>query len=96
VNRLCLVAGVPLIESGSAGYLGQVEVIMKGRTECYDCTPKTNQKVWKNLIKKNKDIREFHFTFLDISKLHHPQHSIRTYSLCCLGKKFIQSTFWRE
>jgi molybdopterin/thiamine biosynthesis adenylyltransferase len=62
VNRLCLVAGVPLIESGSAGYLGQVEVIMKGRTECYDCTPKTNQKVWKNLIEKNKDKRiSFHF-----------------------------------
>ena len=29
VNRLCLAAGVVLIESGSAGYLGQVSVIRK-------------------------------------------------------------------
>ena len=31
VNRMCLAAGVPLIESGSAGYLGQVTVIKKAR-----------------------------------------------------------------
>ena len=29
VNRLCLAAGVILIESGSAGYLGQVTIIRK-------------------------------------------------------------------
>ena len=29
VNRLCLAAAVPLIESGSAGYQGQVTVIRK-------------------------------------------------------------------
>lgn len=29
VNRMCLSANKPLIESGSAGYLGQVSVIMK-------------------------------------------------------------------
>ena len=29
VNRLCLAADVPLIESGTAGYLGQVTVIKK-------------------------------------------------------------------
>lgn len=29
VNRMCLAADVPLIESGSAGYLGQVTVIKK-------------------------------------------------------------------
>ena len=29
VNRLCLAAGVTLVESGSAGYLGQVTVIRK-------------------------------------------------------------------
>lgn len=31
VNRMCLAADVPLIESGSAGYLGQVTVIKKVR-----------------------------------------------------------------
>ena len=29
VNRMCLAADVPLVESGSAGYLGQVTVIKK-------------------------------------------------------------------
>lgn len=37
VNRMCLTAGVPLIESGSEGYLGHTSVIYKGVTQCYDC-----------------------------------------------------------
>lgn len=37
---MCLAAGVPLIESGTAGYLGQVSVIKKGVSECYECQPK--------------------------------------------------------
>ncbi|PKU70352.1 SUMO-activating enzyme subunit 2 [Dendrobium catenatum] len=45
VNRLCLAAEVPLIESGTTGFLGQVTVHVKGKTECYECqgkpTPKT-------------------------------------------------------
>jgi len=40
VNRLCLAADVPLIESGSTGYLGQCQVIVKGETECYECQVK--------------------------------------------------------
>lgn len=31
VNRMCCAAGVPLIESGTAGYLGQVQPIIKVR-----------------------------------------------------------------
>ncbi|KAA8895093.1 ubiquitin-activating enzyme E1 3 [Sphaerosporella brunnea] len=40
VNRMCLAAYVPLIESGTTGYHGQVQVIKQGETECYDCNPK--------------------------------------------------------
>ncbi|PYH96601.1 ubiquitin-like activating enzyme [Aspergillus ellipticus CBS 707.79] len=40
VNRMCLAANVPLIESGTTGFNGQVQVIKKGTTECYDCNPK--------------------------------------------------------
>ncbi|KAI7867379.1 hypothetical protein BDF14DRAFT_1803219 [Spinellus fusiger] len=40
VNQLCLAAGVPLIESGTTGYLGQAYVIKKDSTECFDCHPK--------------------------------------------------------
>lgn len=43
VNRMCLAAGVALIESGSTGYNGQVQVIGKG-LECYDCHEKPKQK----------------------------------------------------
>eukprot|EP00300_Choanocystis_sp_HF-7_P014553 c18727_g1_i5.p1 GENE.c18727_g1_i5~~c18727_g1_i5.p1 ORF type:complete len:591 (+),score=149.92 c18727_g1_i5:37-1773(+) len=40
VNRMCLSTNIPLIESGTRGYLGQVQVIKKGVTECYECTAK--------------------------------------------------------
>ncbi|KAL3843428.1 hypothetical protein ACJIZ3_000831 [Penstemon smallii] len=46
VNRLCLAAGVPLIESGTTGFLGQVTVHVKGRTECYECQTKPAPKTY--------------------------------------------------
>jgi ubiquitin-like 1-activating enzyme E1 B len=44
VNKMCLAADVPLIESGTTGFNGQVQVIKKGKTACYDCNPKTTPK----------------------------------------------------
>ena len=44
VNRMCLAAEVPLVESGTAGYLGQVSVHVGGATECFDCQPKPTPK----------------------------------------------------
>lgn len=41
VNKMCLAVDVPLIESGTTGFKGQVQVIKKDKTACYDCTPKT-------------------------------------------------------
>ncbi|KAG0291589.1 E1 ubiquitin-activating protein uba2 [Dissophora globulifera] len=46
VNKMCLAANVPLIESGTAGYLGQVTVIQKDKTECFDCQPKETPKTF--------------------------------------------------
>ncbi|CAM6082246.1 unnamed protein product [Calypogeia fissa] len=46
VNRLCLAANVPLVESGTTGYLGQVTVHIRGRTECYECQPKPAPKTY--------------------------------------------------
>ncbi|OAC98846.1 hypothetical protein MUCCIDRAFT_43444 [Mucor lusitanicus CBS 277.49] len=40
VNAMCLAADVPLVESGTQGYLGQAYVIKKFETECFDCQPK--------------------------------------------------------
>lgn len=46
VNSTCLSAGVPLIESGTAGYLGQVQVIKGGVSECYECVPQPPPKTF--------------------------------------------------
>ncbi|RKP05789.1 hypothetical protein THASP1DRAFT_19331 [Thamnocephalis sphaerospora] len=46
VNRMCLAANVPLIESGTAGYLGQATVIQQGSTECFECQPKPTPKTF--------------------------------------------------
>ena len=43
---MCLAANVPLIESGTTGFNGNVQVIKKGHTECYDCVPKPTPKVF--------------------------------------------------
>jgi ubiquitin-like 1-activating enzyme E1 B len=39
---MCLAANVPLVESGTAGFLGQVSVHVKDKTACYDCDPKSS------------------------------------------------------
>jgi ubiquitin-like 1-activating enzyme E1 B len=46
VNRLCLAFNIPLIESGTTGYIGQAMPILKKITECYECQPKLTQKVY--------------------------------------------------
>ncbi|KAJ1462488.1 hypothetical protein M885DRAFT_505383 [Pelagophyceae sp. CCMP2097] len=46
VNRMCLATNVPLIEAGTTGYLGQVFVIQKGETACYECFPKPTRVVY--------------------------------------------------
>ena len=39
VNRMCLAANIPLVESGSAGYFGNARLILKGVTQCFECEP---------------------------------------------------------
>ncbi|PWN49393.1 hypothetical protein IE53DRAFT_345963 [Violaceomyces palustris] len=46
VNRMCVASNVPLVESGTTGFLGQVQPIIKGLTQCYDCTPKPVPKTY--------------------------------------------------
>ncbi|KAF9004559.1 hypothetical protein BDQ17DRAFT_1390109 [Cyathus striatus] len=46
VNKMCMAADVPLVESGTAGYLGQVQPLLKDRTECFDCVPKPTPKTF--------------------------------------------------
>ncbi|KAK3046922.1 E1 ubiquitin-activating protein uba2, partial [Coniosporium uncinatum] len=44
VNKMCIAADVPLVESGTTGFNGQVQVIRRGKTECYDCNVKETPK----------------------------------------------------
>lgn len=37
VNRMCLAADIPLLESGTAGYTGQSKLIKNSLTACYEC-----------------------------------------------------------
>uniref|UniRef100_A0A665TYI1 SUMO-activating enzyme subunit 2 n=1 Tax=Echeneis naucrates TaxID=173247 RepID=A0A665TYI1_ECHNA len=60
VNRMCLAADIPLIESGTAGYLGQVTVIKKGMTECYECQPKPAQKTFPGCTIRNTPSEPIH------------------------------------
>ena len=46
VNKMCLAANIPLIESGTTGFNGQVQPIKKSITECYDCTIKETPKTF--------------------------------------------------
>jgi len=60
VNRMCLAANIPLVESGTAGYLGQVTVIKKGVTECYECQPKPHQKSFPGCTIRNTPSEPIH------------------------------------
>lgn len=54
VNRMCLAANVPLIESGSEGYLGQVFLIKRDVTACYECEgPRKEQRTYASCTIRN-------------------------------------------
>lgn len=46
VNKMCIMTGVPLVESGTTGFLGQVQPIARGTSECYDCVTKPTPKTY--------------------------------------------------
>ncbi|KAL9652469.1 hypothetical protein ABK040_000041 [Willaertia magna] len=46
VNRMCLAANIPMLDGGTAGYLGQVKTYVKGFTECYECGAKVTEKTY--------------------------------------------------
>lgn len=60
VNRMCLNAKVPLIESGTAGFNGQVELIQRGVSQCYECTPKAAQKTFPGCTIRNTPSEPIH------------------------------------
>ena len=54
VNRMCLAANVPLVESGSEGYMGQVTLIKRDVSACYECDgPRQEQKTFASCTIRN-------------------------------------------
>lgn len=45
VNRMCNILNIPLVNSGSEGYLGNVQTSLKNLTPCYNCFVKNETKV---------------------------------------------------
>lgn len=62
VNKMCLAANVPLVESGTTGFRGQVQVIKKGQTACYDCTPKETPKSYPVCTIRSMPTQSIHCT----------------------------------
>lgn len=60
VNRMCLSCDIPLIESGTMGYSGQVEFIKKGLSLCYECLPKAEPKTYPMCTIRNTPKEPIH------------------------------------
>uniref|UniRef100_A0A061SGJ4 SUMO-activating enzyme subunit n=1 Tax=Tetraselmis sp. GSL018 TaxID=582737 RepID=A0A061SGJ4_9CHLO len=60
VNRLCLAAEKPLVESGTAGYIGQVSVHVPGTFECFECQPKSVSKSYPVCTIRNTPDKPIH------------------------------------
>jgi ubiquitin-like 1-activating enzyme E1 B len=46
VNQMCVMEGVPLVETGTAGMMGQSRLIIPDITECFDCRPHSPPKTF--------------------------------------------------
>ena len=57
---MCLAADVPLIDSGTAGYMGQVDLIKKNLTACYECVAKKGQKTYPSCTIRNTPSEPVH------------------------------------
>ena len=60
VNRMCLAADIPLVESGSSGYLGQTQLIKKNVSQCYECQPTPRQKTFPGCTIRNTPSQLIH------------------------------------
>jgi len=60
VNRMCISCQIPLIESGTMGYNGQVEFIKKGVSMCYECNPRSEPKTYPMCTIRNTPKEPIH------------------------------------
>jgi len=60
VNRLCIAADIPLIESGTAGYAGECTLIKKGYSPCYECIERPRAKTFPGCTIRNTPTEPIH------------------------------------
>ncbi|CAG9466213.1 unnamed protein product [Pedinophyceae sp. YPF-701] len=60
MNRLCLAADVPLIDSGTEGYKGQTSVHLKKTSQCFECQPKPKTKSYPTCTIRNTPDQPIH------------------------------------
>lgn len=82
VNKMCLAAGVPLIESGTTGFNGQVQVIQKVRSVY---TPALSDRIRPN------DIRE-KLNATTVTPKPHPKPSLSALFVLHRHSPFIASS----
>lgn len=41
---MCILANIPMIDGGTSGFLGQLHVVKRSLTACYECEPKIDNK----------------------------------------------------
>ena len=90
VNKMCLAADVPLIESGTQGYVGQVQPIKKDETECFDCTGQfsihRNELTCASQIDHSPPVCS-ETRAQDFCSLHNQKYSLDGSPLHCLGQE---------
>jgi len=60
VNRMCLSADIPFLDSGTMGFSGQVEFIKKGESMCYECLSKPEPKSYPMCTIRNTPKEPIH------------------------------------
>lgn len=60
VSQRCNSLQIPLVESGTAGYLGQCSVHLKNLTECWECNPKEPSKTYPTCTIRNTPTKPIH------------------------------------
>lgn len=87
VNRMCLAANVPLVESGTTGFNGQVQVIEKvgNSSRSTDCKANTGSFLGENGVLRLQ--REANTQI--ISNLHHSHSSHPADPLHCVGEELF-------
>ncbi|KAL7717709.1 SUMO-activating enzyme subunit [Entamoeba marina] len=63
VNRMCVNSGVPLIDGGTAGFIGQTTPIIPKQTECYECVPKAAPKGYAVCTIRTNPTKPIHCVF---------------------------------